>query len=141
MGHPEGMGSVREALAGDLEAVEKQAGAVDIELVGGETVDDLVEGVLECVGGGGEGDVEATAGAAGVGVLHWLAVGVVVVAVVLAAQGGGAAAVGVGEDVLAGGVGVVRGHVGVPLGSGERVRWWRPGGLPPDTFWAKVWMR
>ena len=48
-------GVVGEALAGDLEAVEEQAGAVDVELVGGEAGDDFAEGVLEGSLAGGSG--------------------------------------------------------------------------------------
>jgi len=78
-------GVAGEALAGDLEAVEEQAGAVDVELVGGESGDDFAEGVLEGSLTGGSGELEASAGAAGVGVGDGLAVGVVVVAVGFAA--------------------------------------------------------
>jgi len=115
--------ATREALGSDLEAVEEQAGAVDVELVGGEAGDDLVEGGLEGLVVGGGGEMEASAGAAGVGVGDGLAVGVVVVAEGFATEGGRAAAVGVGEDMVAVGVGVMCRH-----------RW----GLPPDTFGRKV---
>lgn len=61
---------------------------MDVELVGGETDDDFRERVLEGLRVCRNGEVEASAGAAGVGVGDRLAVGVVVVAEVLAAEGG-----------------------------------------------------
>ena len=75
-------------MAGNLKAVEEQAGAVDVELVGGEAGDDFAEGVLEGSLAGGSGELEASSSAAGVGVGGGLAVGVVVVAVGFAAEGG-----------------------------------------------------
>jgi hypothetical protein len=54
-------------LANDLEAVEDEAGAVGVEAVGGAAGEDLVECVLELAAVGGSGEVEASAGAAGVG--------------------------------------------------------------------------
>jgi hypothetical protein len=87
---------------GDLEAVEEKSGALGIDLVGGEALDDLVEGGLQAGGVGGDGDVEAATGAALIGVGNGAAGGVVVVAKALAAEGGRAAAVVVGEDVGAG---------------------------------------
>ena len=53
-----------EGLAGDLEAIEEQVGAVDVELVGGETGDDFAEGVLEGSIAGGSGELEASTRAA-----------------------------------------------------------------------------
>jgi len=111
-----------QAAGGDLEAVEDEAGAVDVELVGGEADEDFVEGGLEGARVGGWGEVEAAAGSAGVGVGDGLAVGVVVVAEGFATEGGGAAAVVVGEEVVAGGYG---GGVG-------RHGW----GPPPGYFWT-----
>lgn len=73
-----------------------------VDLVGGEALDDLNEGGLEARGIGRDGDVEAAAGAAMVGVGDGVARGVMVVAEVLSAKGGRAAAVVVGEDVGAG---------------------------------------
>jgi hypothetical protein len=121
-----------EVRGGDLEAVEQEAGAVDIEFVGGEAADDLEEGLLEGGGVGWRGDVEAAPGAASVGVLDGKPGGVVVVAEALAAHGGRAAAMGVGEDVVADG-----GHGFLSVGGGELAR--SPGGIPPGTFGAKVW--
>ena len=77
-----------EGLAGDLEAIEEQVGAVDVELVGGEAGDDFAEGMLEGSLAGGRDELEASAGAAGGGVGDGLAVGVVVVAVGFTAEGG-----------------------------------------------------
>lgn len=94
---------MRDVAGGELEGVEDEAGAVDVELVGCETDGELAEGVLQRGAIGGGVEVEASAGAAGVGVGEGAAVGVVVVAEGFAAEGGGAAAVGVGEEVVAGG--------------------------------------
>jgi hypothetical protein len=77
-----------ERLAGDLEAVDEETGAADVELIGSEADDDLAEGVLDGLLVGGGGEVEAATGATGVGVGDRLAVRVVVVAEVLAAERG-----------------------------------------------------
>ena len=119
---------MREVAGGDLEAVEDEAGAADVEFVGCEADDDFVDGVVQ--GGliGGWGEAEAAAGAAGVGVGDGAAVGVVEVAEGFAAEGGGAAAVVVGEEVCAGWDGFggrFRGRLG---GHG-----WGP---PPGYFWT-----
>ena len=92
----------REVAAGDEEAVQEAAGALVVELVAGDAVEDLGEGELDAgavVDGGqledGLGGVDsamARGGAAG---------GVVVVTELLAAQGGGAAAAARGVDVTA----------------------------------------
>jgi len=74
-----------EGLAGDLEAVEEEAGAVDVKLVGGKTDDDFAERVLKSLPICRDGEVEASAGA---GVGCGLAAGVVVVTEVFAAEGG-----------------------------------------------------
>jgi len=119
-------GEPGEVEGGDLEAVEEEAGAAGVELVGGEAVEDLADGLLDggAVFGGGEGEggglvlalgeVDGGDGLAGVGAE-------VVEAEVLAGEAGAAAAVASGEDVAAleaafGGVG----HDWVPL--------------PPGTF-------
>lgn len=71
---------------GELQAVENQAGAVDVQLVGGEALEDLVEGALErdwvrrCF------DLEAATRAAFVGIGDRVAIRVVVVAEALAAE-------------------------------------------------------
>ena len=116
-----------EVGGGDLEAVEEEAGAAGVELVGGEAIEDLADGLLDggAVLGDGEGEgggsvlalgeVQCGEGARGVG-------GAVVEAEVLVAERGAAAAVAAGEDVAAleatcGGCGrgVGMRHVGVPL--------------------------
>jgi hypothetical protein len=74
-----------KALAGELEAVEEKAGAVGIELVGGEPLDDLIERDVERSTVAREGDGEAAAGVTSDG---GFAVGVVEVAVSLAAECG-----------------------------------------------------
>ncbi len=101
-----GLAGLGEVEGGDLEAVEEEAGAAGVELVGGEAVEDLADGLLDggAVFGDGEGEggglvlalgeVEGGDGAAGVGLA-------VVEAEVLAGEAGAAAAVAVGEDVAA----------------------------------------
>jgi len=91
-----------EVAAGDEEAVQEAAGALVVELIGGDEGEDLGEGKLDAeavVDGGqleeglaGVDPLVARCGAAG---------GVVVVAERLAAQGWRAAAVAGGEDVAA----------------------------------------
>ena len=97
-----GRGEAGEVCAGDLEAVEEEAGAAWIELVAGDAAEDLADGALD----GGtifdEGEVEAAAaGAALDGVRDRATGGVVVIAEIFAAEAGAAAAVSVGEDVAA----------------------------------------
>jgi hypothetical protein len=97
-----GAGIAREVSAGDEEAVQEAAGALVVELVAGDAVENLSEGeldagaVVDCgqLEGGvfGVDSVVARGGAAR---------GVVVVAEGLAAQGGGAAAAARGEDMTA----------------------------------------
>ena len=100
-----GGGGEWEGLGGDLEAVEEEAGAVDVDPVGGEELDDMSDGDVQLLQILWGGKVEATAGAAFVGVGRGVAVGVVVVAEGLAAQRGGAAGVAVGEEMCAEGCG------------------------------------
>ncbi len=97
-----GLGEVE---GGDLEAVEEEAGAADVHLVGGELVEDVADGVLDGAPvlerGEGEGGVAVLAlgvveGGDGPG-----AAGAVVEAEVFVAEAGAAAAVAVGEDVAA----------------------------------------
>ena len=93
-----------EVEAGDLEAVEEEAGAAGVDVVGGDAAEDFADGGLEggAVVGVGDGEVEGGAAAsAGSWVLCGLAGGVVVVAEVFAAEAEAAAAVAVGEDVAA----------------------------------------
>jgi len=88
--------------AGDLEAVEEQAGALGVDLVAGDAEQDLADGALDGGAVLGQGDVEVGLAAATVaGVLDGAAGGVVVVAELLVAQAWAAAAVAVGEDVAA----------------------------------------
>jgi hypothetical protein len=77
-----------EVEAGDLEAVEEQAGAAGVEVVGGDAAEDLADGVLD---GGtvlGVGEVEGGAAVAGRGAGGRAAGGVVVVAELLVAKRG-----------------------------------------------------
>jgi hypothetical protein len=110
--------------AGELEAVEDEAGALVVDGAGGDALEDLGDGgedaaavvEREQLEGGG-------ARAAGAEVVDGAAGGVVVVAELFAAEGGAAAAVAVGEDVAAAvaGGGLFGwledrfGHVGTPL--------------------------
>jgi hypothetical protein len=91
-----------EVEAGDLEAVEEEAGAAGVNVVGGDALEDLADGVLDGGTVFGERELEGgAAGAAGVRVLRGSSRGVVVVAEVFAAEAWAAAAVAVGEDVTA----------------------------------------
>jgi hypothetical protein len=88
--------------AGDLQAVEEEAGAARVDVVGGDALKDLADGVLDGGAIFGEREFEGgAAGAAGVRVSDGPAGGVVVVAEVFAAEAWAAAAVAVGEDVAA----------------------------------------
>jgi hypothetical protein len=95
-------GGFGEVKAGDLEAVEEQAGAAGVDVVGGDALEDFADGLLD----GGtvfrQGKVEG--GAAATTLLRigdGFSGGVVVVAEVFSAEAGAAAAVAVGEDVAA----------------------------------------
>ena len=92
-----------ERLAEELEVVEDEAGAVDVELVGCEAGDDVAEGPVDFMEIARGGEVEAATAAAGVGVGDGFAVGVVVVAEAFTAEGWAAAEVVVVEEVVAGG--------------------------------------
>jgi len=91
-----------EVAAGGLQGGEEEAGAAEVDLVGGDQADELAEGALEFVAGGGDGEGEGLAGeVAGADLGAALAAaegvragGVVVVAEGLAAEGGRAAEVG-----------------------------------------------
>jgi len=52
-----------EVLAGDLEAVEQEAGSFGVEIVGGQALEDFADGVLD--GGAVFGEWDLKAGAAG----------------------------------------------------------------------------
>jgi hypothetical protein len=91
-----------EVETGDLEAVEEKAGAAGVDVVGGDALEDLADGVLD----GGtvfwKRDLEGGAAApTGARVLCGFPGGVVVEAEVFPAEAGAAAAVAVGEDVAA----------------------------------------
>ena len=95
-------GGFGEVEAGNLEAVEEQAGAAGVDVVGGDTAEDLADGGLD----GGtvlwEWQVEGGAAAAALAqVGDWLAGGVVVVAELFLAKAWAGAAASVGEDVAA----------------------------------------
>jgi hypothetical protein len=95
-----------EIEAGDLEAVEEQAGTAGVDVVGGDAAEDFSDGLLDGAPVFRVGEGEAgLAAAAGGGVLDGTAGVVVVVTETLgafgAADGGAAAAAAVGEDVAA----------------------------------------
>jgi hypothetical protein len=91
-----------EVEAGDLEAVEEEAGAAGVDFVGGDALQDFSDGGLDGGTVFGERQIE---GGAAASALFWVgdraAGGVVVVAELFVAQAGAAAAVAVGEDVAA----------------------------------------
>ncbi len=99
----------RRPVSGDVvEGVEDQAGLTGTDLVGGETADHFVDGVLEVRLTRGELEVEGlTASAAPAGVWEGLAVWVVVIAEGFALEGGRGAAVASFEDVGAEGADVL----------------------------------
>jgi hypothetical protein len=91
-----------EVEAGDLEAVEEEAGATGVDVVGGDALENLPDGLLDRGTVFGEREVEGGAAAlALMRVVDGSSGGVVVVAEVFAAEAGAAAAVAVGEDVAA----------------------------------------
>ena len=90
--------------AGDLEAIEQQAGAARVELVGGDALQDFADGELDGGAVLGERHFELrAAGRAGGDLVsrHGLARGVVEVAKFFATQARALAAAAVGEDVAA----------------------------------------
>ncbi len=96
--------SLGEVGGGDLEAVEEEAGAARVDLVGGYAAEDVDDGELEAgaVVAVGEVEVEgALAAAADTWMRGGLARGVVVVAELFVAERGRAAAAAVGVDVAA----------------------------------------
>ena len=98
---PGGLG-FREIEAGDLEAVEEEAGAAGVDVVGGDALEDLADGGLDGGSVFGERQVEGGAAAAALArVCDGLAGGVVVVAELFLAEAGAGAAVSVSEDVAA----------------------------------------
>jgi hypothetical protein len=95
--------------AGDLEAVEEEAGAFGVDLVARDAGEDFADGELDggVVFEDGQVEVWGRLGASG-----GFAGGVVVVAERFAAKRGAAAAVSVGEDVSA----LIAFHGGIPPG-------------------------
>ncbi len=87
---------------GDLEAVEEEAGAARVDLVAGDTLEDFADGELDGGPVFGEGEVEGGfCWRRGRGARDGFAGFVVVEAELLVAEGLGAAAVAVGENVAA----------------------------------------
>jgi len=94
-----GLGQVE---AGDLEAVEEEAGAARVDVVGGDALEDLADGGLDGGAVFGKGQVEGGgSAAASFRIGDGFSGGVVVVAELFAAQAWAGAAVAVGEDVAA----------------------------------------
>jgi len=97
-----GFGDFGEVEAGDLEAVEEEAGAPWVDLVARDAAENLADGALDGGAVFGQGEVEVgLAGTAGVRSFDGPASGVVVVAEFFVAEAWAAAAVAVGEDVAA----------------------------------------
>ena len=95
-------GGFGEVEAGDLEAVEEEAGAAGVDVVGGDALKDFADGGLDCRAVFGQREVEVGAAAAALSwVRGWFSRGVMVVAELLAAQAWTGAAASVGEDVAA----------------------------------------
>jgi hypothetical protein len=95
-------GFLWESGAGDLQAVEEQAGAARVDVVGGDALEDLADGLEDGGPVFGQGDVEGGAAAAALlRVGDGFSGGVVVVAEVFVTKAGAGAAVAVGEDVAA----------------------------------------
>ena len=95
-------GGFGEVEAGDLEAVEEQAGAAGVDVIGGDAAENFSDGLLDGGPVFGQGKVEGGAAASTLlRVGDGFSGGVVVVAEVFSAQAGAAAAVAVGEDVAA----------------------------------------
>jgi hypothetical protein len=91
-----------EVEAGDLEAIEEEACAAGVDVVGGDALEDFADGGLDGGAVFRERQVESGAAASA---LFWVgdraACGVVVVAELFVVQAGAAATVAVGEDVAA----------------------------------------
>ena len=133
-------GLAGEVEAGDLEAVEEEAGAFGVDGVEGEALEDFADGDLDGGAVFGVAEVEGgLAAAAGGGVVDGRAGGVVEVAELFAAEAGAAALAAVGVDVAAAEAFVGFGH-GV---GGSLVAIWGkifdPGGLGLDRVVGLVW--
>ena len=90
--------------AGDLQAVEEEAGAAGVDGVGGDALEDFADGLEDGGAIVGIGQREVEGGAAAAALLRvgdGFSGGVVVVAEVFVAEAGAGAAVAVGEDVAA----------------------------------------
>ncbi len=99
VGSEAGLGEVE---GGDLEAVEEEAGAFWVDVVGGDAAEDFADGDLDGSAVFGEGEVEGgLARATGARVADGLAGGVVEVAELFAAEAGAPAAAAFGMDVAA----------------------------------------
>ena len=91
-----------EGGVGDLEAVEEEAGAARVDVVGGDALEDFADGVQDGGAVFGKGDVEGGAAAAALlRVGYGFSGGVVVVAELFPPEAGAGAAASVGEDVAA----------------------------------------
>ena len=91
-----------EGGVGDLQAVEEEAGAAGVDVVGGDALQDFADGLEDGGAVFGQGDVEGGAAAAALlRVGDGFSGGVVVVAEVFASEAGAGAAAAVGEDVAA----------------------------------------
>ena len=131
-----------EVEAGDLEAVEEQAGAAGVDVVGGDAAEDFSDGMLD--GGTVFRQRKVEGGAAASTLLRigdGFSRGVVVVAEVFSAQAGAAAAMAVGEDVAAlilFGVwcGVLHGWGPSPVKSVQSLRKKRPASGLPVQVWG-----
>jgi hypothetical protein len=88
-----------EVETGDLEAVEEEPGAAGINVVGGDALENLPDGLLDRGTVFGEREVEGGAALALVRVVDGPSGGVVVVAEVFSAEARAAATATVGEDV------------------------------------------
>jgi hypothetical protein len=149
-----GAGFFGEVGGGAVAAAEQEFGALHVELVGGDAAGELGDGELD--GGavferrqdeGGVGIDQGLLGGGGVAGGEGVARGVVVVAEVLLAEGEGAAAVALGEDVAAlvaagagvggfgwgGGLGLCRVHFFPPKKLSYGMMWVRWGIPRPKT--------
>jgi hypothetical protein len=91
-----------EIEAGDLKAVEEQAGAAWVDVIGGNTAEDLADGLLDGAAVFGMREVEVGAAAAALAwVFDGATRGVVVITKFFVTETGAATAASVGEDVAA----------------------------------------
>lgn len=99
-----GGGVLLQVLGGDLKAVEEQAGAARVDVMGGDAVEDFAEGELDGAAVFGVGKLEyllMECAAAAFPVWEGLAGFLVEVAEIVTAKAGAAATVAIGEDVAA----------------------------------------